>query len=141
MKRVVAVAVLAFVALWPLAHRGLVAVYDVNPWKLAGFAMYTTPTPPVQVVLFERAAGENAEGLAPIDEQTLPPTLRRQLARFRVERHALGALRSPDALGAALLEARRDLEWVVVAVQRMRLDRESARMTSRRDQFVYERSP
>lgn len=135
MKRGVVVAVLLFVAFWPLVHRGLVARYDVNPWKLAGFAMYTTPTPPVQVVLFRRGAG----GLVPIDERSLSPELQRRLARFRVERHALGALRRPDALGAALLEARPELAWVVVAVQRMQLDPGSARMTSRREQFVYER--
>ena len=34
---------LLLVAVWPLAHRQLVVRFDVNPWKLYGFAMYCTP--------------------------------------------------------------------------------------------------
>lgn len=135
MRRGLAVGVLAWAAVWPLVHRGLVAVWDVNPWKLSGFAMYTTPTPPVQVVAFEAKDG----ALAPIDEAALPDAARRVLRRFRIERHALGALRPPDDVGRALLDARPDLPHVVIAVQRMRLDPETARMTSIRRQFVYER--
>ena len=61
---------LVFVALWPFVHLGLVARYEINPWKLGGFAMYTTPVPPVQVVLFEQG---RAGGMTPIDERLLPP--------------------------------------------------------------------
>lgn len=135
MKRVVTIGILTWVALWPLGHRTMVAVYDVNPWKLGGFAMYTTPTPPIQVVAFETTAG----GLAPLDERELPEAARRVLRRFRVERHALGELRRPDDLGRSLLDARPDLERVVIAVQRMILDPDSARMTSKRRQYVIER--
>ena len=56
-----------------------------------------------------------------------------------VDRHALGQLQSPDDLGDALLEARPDLPWVVVAVQRMSLDAKTARMTSTREQYRFER--
>jgi hypothetical protein len=136
-KRALAIAVLVFVAVWPFVHRVLVAKYDINPWKLGGFAMYTTPTPPIQVVLFHKVGAS----LAPIDERELPRPVRRQADAFRTLRHARGRLRRPDALGAAVLEARPDLDWVVIAVQRMRLDRKTARMTSTREQFVYERSP
>ena len=135
-KRAVAVAILLWVCLWPLAHRILVATWDVNPWKLGAFAMYTTPTPPVQVVLFRKGS----DGLVPIDERTLTPAARAVLDRFRVERHALGRLRRPDDVGRATLRSSPDLEWLVVAVQRMLLDLRSARMTSRRDEYVYERA-
>ena len=79
-KRAVAVAILLWVCLWPLAHRILVATWDVNPWKLGAFAMYTTPTPPVQVALFRKGS----DGLVPIDERTLTPGVRAVLDRFRV---------------------------------------------------------
>jgi len=36
-------AALVVLALWPLAHLALVARYDLSPWKLAGWGMYTTP--------------------------------------------------------------------------------------------------
>ena len=135
MKRAFAIGILAWAGLWPLGHRALVAAYGVNPWKLGGFAMYATPTPPIQVVAFEATAS----GLAAIDERQLPDAVRRTLRRFRVERHALGELRSPDDVGLALLDARPDLDRVVIAVQRMLLDPTSARMTSRRQQYVIER--
>lgn len=135
MKRRLALALLAALALWPLLHRGLVARYDLNPWKLAGFAMYTTPTPPVLVVVLHDAGGR----LAPLDERGLPEATRRALDRFRSERHALGRLRRPDDLARALFRARPDLPALVVLVQRMRLDPATARMTSTRERFVYTR--
>lgn len=138
MRRAIAIGVLAWVALWPFAHRVLVAVYDVNPWKLGGFAMYTSATPPVQVVAFARGA---AGGLQPVDERALPAQARGRLRAFRIERHALGELRSPDDVGRALLDALPNEPWVIVAVQRMRLDPHSARLTSTRAQYPYERDP
>ena len=62
------------------------------------------------------------------------------LDRFRIERHALGRLRRPDDVGRVTLRAKPDLEWLVVAVQRMVLDASTARMASRRDEYLYERS-
>jgi hypothetical protein len=135
-KRRLAIGILVWVAAWPLGHRALVAAYDVNPWKLGGFAMYATAIPPIQVVAFEKAG----DRLEPLDEHQLAPDAQRALLRFRIGRHALGRLRRPDDLGEALLRARPDLAWVLVAVQRMSLDAESARMTSTRQQYVYERA-
>jgi hypothetical protein len=134
-KAAIAVAILAVTVLWPLAHRGLVEWLDVNPWKLFGFAMYTTPTPPVQVIVFRRGEG----GLTPVDERALPQAIRAELARFRSERHALGLLRTPDGVARLLLQSLPDEAWIVIAVQRMKLDPATATMTSRREQYVYER--
>jgi hypothetical protein len=36
-------AVLAAVTLWPLVQLALVARFDVSPWKLGGWGMYSTP--------------------------------------------------------------------------------------------------
>lgn len=135
MKRRLVLTLLATLALWPLVHRVLVARYDLNPWKLAGFAMYTTPTPPVLVVVLHDAGGR----LAALDERALPVPARRALDRFRAERHALGRLRRPDDLARALFRARPDLDVLVVLVQRIQLDPATARMTSVRERFAYER--
>jgi hypothetical protein len=134
-RRALAAGILCWVALWPLVHRAVVAAWDVNPWKLGGFAMYTTATPPVQIALLVR--GDT--GLEPLDERALPDAVRRALHRFRIERHALGALRSPDDVGRAILEARPELPWVVIAIQRMHLDPTTALMQSTREQVVTER--
>lgn len=44
-RRAALVALLLAVMVWPVAHRGLVEVYGVSPWKLFGWAMYCRPKP------------------------------------------------------------------------------------------------
>lgn len=129
------VCVIAFVAVWPLVHRGLVAAYDVNPWRLAGWAMYTTPMPPVLVVAFE-PRGEDG---VPIDQRTLPLFAQQVLLEFRRNRHALGNLLRPDDFAAQVLEARTDLTEVVILVQRMVLDPGTAHMKARTMHYRYGR--
>lgn len=132
-KVTVIVGIVAFVTLWPLVHRGLVALYDVNPWKLGGWAMYTTATPPVLVVAFEpRGAGG-----VPLDRRQFPVNVQQALGRFEMRRHVLGNLHRPDAFALQVLQARPDLEQVVILVQRMVLDPSTARMTARTMHYTY----
>jgi hypothetical protein len=135
-KRNAVAALLAWVALWPLAQRALVARFEVDPWKLGGFAMYATPTLPVLVAVFAPEAGR----LALLDEASLPAGARSDLDRFRVERVALGRLREPRAAARAILAARPDLHGVVLVVQRTALDPRTARTRTSSERFVYDRS-
>ena len=135
MRRAAAIALLGWVALWPLAHRGLVARYDLNPWKLGAWAMYTTPIPPVLAVV----AVERPAGLVALDEEALPGETRAVLQRFRAERHALGRLRTPEDVAAAVFAAQPDLQFLAVLVQWTRLDRATARMRTERERFVFDR--
>jgi hypothetical protein len=123
------------VALWPLAHRGLVAWQNVHPWKLGGFAMYTSYAT-THVALFE----PRSVGLALIDERTLAPDVQRALQAFRGERGALGRLRSPDDLARRVFDSRPDLANLVVVIQRSWLDPSTARIASSKDVIPYERS-
>ena len=135
-KRRAVAALLAFAALWPFAQRALVARYGIDPWKLAGFAMYATPSMPVLVALFVPEGGR----LALVDETSLDPALRARLDRFRAERLALGRLREPEDLARAFLAARPAATGVVVSVQRTDLDPATARMHSANELFSYDRS-
>jgi hypothetical protein len=134
-KRNLALALLAFAALWPLAHRALVARAGADPWKLAGFAMYATPSLPLLVAAFVPEDGR----LALVDEATLPADARAQLDRFRAERLALGRLREPDDVARAVLAARPAARGVTIVVQRTDLDPRSARTVARRELFAYDR--
>jgi len=134
-KRRIALALLAFAALWPLAHRALVAAVGADPWKLAGFAMYARPTLPVLVALFVPADGQ----LELVDEEALPAEVRERLDRFRRERVALGRLREPDDVARALLDAHPGAAGVTIVVQRTDLDPRSARTVAHRDWFTYDR--
>jgi len=136
MRRRLVIAILVLAALWPLAHRVTVLRFDLNPWKLAGFAMYATPAPPVLVALLYPVPG----GFRSLDRHTLSPSLKRQLEIFEMERHALGTLRRPDDLGHAVLRERRELSSLIIMVQRMKLDPDTARMTSRHDRYVYDQT-
>lgn len=129
------VALLLFVALWPFAHRMLVARYGIDPWKLGAFAMYATPNLPVLVA----AVGTTAAGTTLIDESTLPVWVRRDLDRFRVERAALGTLRDPEAIGRALLAARPDVTSVGILIQRSTLDPTTATIRVATPRYVYTR--
>lgn len=135
-KRDAVAALLAFVALWPFAQRALVARFEIDPWKLGGFAMYATPTLPVLVAVLTAQAGR----LAPVDEASLPRDARARLDRFRVERVALGRFREPRDAARAILAARPELHGVVVVVQRTTLDPSTARTTASSERFVYDRS-
>lgn len=136
MKRTLAIAILVLVGLWPLAHRVLVARYGSSPWKLGAFAMYATPTLPVLIGLFRK----EDEQLILIDEHELPAHAARVLDRFRRERVALGRLRGPpDEVADAVLLALPDVDLLVVLEQRIWLDRETARIASEKEHFVYRR--
>jgi hypothetical protein len=135
-RRTAVVAVLAWVALWPLAHRALVARYELSPWKLSSFAMYASPHPPILVALLVPSDGR----LVPLDETALPTPVRIELDRFRVERHVLGRLRQPDDLARAVLAERPDLPTLLIAVQRTWLDPATAHVDSASEQFGYDRT-
>ena len=135
MKPQIVAAVLLWIALWPLAHRALVARFDANPWKFAGWAMYTVPTLPVPLALF---AGGDAGGVY-LDERKLPPKLQETMERFRHERSALGTLRRPDDLARVAFEARSDLDELFVVVQKLSVDRQTARITASRQTYSYRR--
>jgi hypothetical protein len=139
-KRNAVAALLAFVAIWPIAHRALVARYEIDPWKLGGFAMYATPTLPVLLGVLVEGEGEGAGRLVPLDESSLPLAARARLDRFRVERVALGRLREPRDAARAILAARPDLHGLVVLVQRTTLDPRSARTVASTQRFVYDRA-
>jgi len=135
-KRNAVLALLAFVVLWPLAQRALVARFGVDPWKLSGFAMDATPTLPLLVALFVPEEGR----LVLESEASLPEPVRARLERFRVERAALGRLREPEDVARALLDARPDATGVMIVVQRTDLDPRSARTVAGKEIFSYDRS-
>ena len=52
-------AALALLTLWPAVHLALVARYDLSPWKLAGWGMYSTPRfGLIGMEIYGRPAGE-----------------------------------------------------------------------------------
>ena len=100
-------------AVWPLVHRGLVARYDITPWKFMGFAMYCVPKmqPLVEVSAYFRERRTRVDpGEAHMKD------LRREVARFATFRPVWGELLPPDRIGevASSILTRADRVEVIV---------------------------
>lgn len=134
-KPAVATAIVLLVALWPLGHRGLVAFAGINPWKLAGFAMYAAPAPPLGIALYGLRDGR----LARVDPTGLPAHVRAALRRFEIERHALGELLRPDAVARDVLASLPQVSQLSIVVQKTTLDPRDARLAVERMQYSYDR--
>ena len=126
------VAIVLWVAFWPLAHRALVVESGGDPWRLGGFAMYATYQS-TQVALFRVEPG----GLRRVDDAKLPREAALAFRDYRQRRSALGRLASPDAALRAVHEARPDLRHLVLVVQRLWLDPETARIASEKEIHAY----
>jgi len=122
------------VALWPPVHRLLVLRWDLDPWKLGGFAMDATWHGSA-VALFEPQAG----GLHLVDETTLGPEARRALATFRARRRTLGRWADPDEAVRHIHADRPDLEHLVLVIQRLWIDPDTGRLASEREILPYRR--
>ena len=86
--------------LWPALHIGLVLRYDLNPWKLAGWGMYSAPQwiPEVKLI------GLTADEVGSYELRNPPLELQQPLDRFRRRRLALRRLARPDGLAAEVLD-------------------------------------
>ena len=133
MKRRLVVAFLIAFALWPALHRVLVAAYDANPWKLAGWAMYARPHFPARLAL-RLVEGGSERPLRELDdwEQVLA-------AEFIERRHSLGRLARPDALVEALLSRLGRADAVVVVLRTRYFDLETASIRQRTERETFTR--
>lgn len=136
-KQRLVVAALAVLAVWPLAHRALVARYGIDPWRFFGWAMYCTPKLPVMLEIRTRR-GDAVEEVALRD---LPREARRAVYRLKKRRAVWGTLATPDRLAAALADARPDADGFEITVERWYLDPSTAYVAARRDVYAYPRAP
>ena len=128
-KRRLVMMLLISLAVWPLVHRTLVVRYDLNPWRLFGWAMYCTPIPRVDVGFVPERAGRPVE-------LSLPPDLRGEIQGFTRRSEALGQLADPRGLARTALTTL-EIDSLVLTVQRRYLDARSARLVGRRDYYCF----
>jgi len=127
-KTAVVATALAALTLWPLVHLWLVARYDVSPWKLAGWGMYSAPrSRSLGMEVFGRAPGGG-----PLAHFSQPSPDVRALAGVYLERHRwLRKLVRPTALAEAVAAVRPDWDEVKIVVFEPDLDRASAMIVMR----------
>jgi hypothetical protein len=129
-KRRVVFSVLCVFALWPLAHRGLVARYDLDPWRFFGWAMYCQPKLPLRVGIDAWRAGVR---LSVPETAALANERRRYLAR----RAVWGSLLPPDDLAQEVLD-QAAADDVRIEVRRLVLDPATSRIVTREQVYRYE---
>lgn len=131
-RRVVATGVVLF-ALWPAVHRGLVAAFDANPWKLAGWAMYVSPHFPSEVSLSRLRGGDERV------VQNLQDWERTLVEEFVERRYTLGRLASPEPIARELLARFPEADAIAVDVTTRSFDLSSAMILERSERYVYPR--
>lgn len=123
MKRRLVGGFLVLFALWPLVQHVLVRTWDVDPWRLFGWAMYCVPGPmkTVRVVQISRDGR-----FAVRDTRGYDAELQSLVDRYRIRRQSIGRLASGDALARFVLERYPDWEGVALPVLTLSLDPETA---------------
>ena len=100
---------------WPLVHGLLVARFELDPWELFGWAMYSEPAPRVQVRVEVERSGE----WKPLRAMG---GLRRAVREYARRRTTLGRIASPDALVAEAFASDPTIERLRIVERRIRLD-------------------
>lgn len=127
MKRRAVEVFLVLFAVWPLFQHLLVRTYDVDSWKLFGWAMYAAPGPmkTVRLVLIDADGAARRLALGSYSEEE-----QRLVDRFRARRRALGRLESADGLARGMLDIHPEAAGVFIPVLSFAVDRQTALLDS-----------
>ena len=134
-KRIAVYAFLVAFTLWPLVHIGLVKRYDVNPWKLAGWGMYSAP----QLPSYMRIVCLTPDEVGRYELSSVRPALEPAFERFLLMRRDLGRLVEPDAFARALLDHYSAIDGVEIVVVEPFLDRRTGMIEERSETYEYRR--
>ena len=129
-------AALAFLTVWPAVHIALTRTHGINPWKLAGWGMYSAPQLPVGIGV----TGLTTDAVGRYELESLPLVLQPELVRFVRLRRNLGRLVEPKRLGRALLDHYTAIDGIEIEVVHLVLDRRTARLRETSERYRYLRS-
>jgi len=132
-RRAVGIALL-LLATWPLVHYQLVQRYDLDPWKFAGWAMYTRPSFLPAVDVFELRDGERVK--VPLIGSRLEAAGREQ-ERLREAALYWGQWVDPDELARRARHGLATSEPIEIVITRYFIDSESDRTSASRRSYLY----
>jgi hypothetical protein len=112
-KQKLVILLLLCMGVWPLLHYAAVSYYEINPWKLGGWAMYTQPPPRIKLAI-STIKGDSFQRLHRLPSEEAA----RELKFFRPLRKTLGTLISPEPLARSLLTAFPDVDEIEITVER-----------------------
>ena len=119
-KRTIVNALLVVMTIWPLVHIGLVFAYDLSPWKLAGWGMYSAP----RMDSYGMEVYGGAAGAASLEQITAPSESLRLTANAFLESFRwLRGLASPEPLVRAVWAEQPSWQRVRIVVHQTEVDR------------------
>ena len=95
----------------------IVRGFDVNPWKLGGFGMYSAPQIPCRIQIF----GRTPDDVGLYELRTVPSEVEPELRDFLRRRRGLRNLVEPDVLAQALLDSYAAIDGVRIVIHQPRL--------------------
>ncbi len=131
-RRKLMLAIVAFVLLWPVAHAGLVARYQIDPWEFFGWSMYALPAARVQVRVEVERAGE----IRPLRAMG---AMRRRVTAFARRSTALGDFAPTVSLAREILAEDSTIDAVIIVTREIVLDRASTVLVARDVRHRHER--
>jgi hypothetical protein len=134
-KRIVLYVGLLVFTIWPVAQIGLVKRHDVNPWKLAGWGMYSAPQLPGDV----RVLCHTPDAVGTYELRTIQPELQPVLLSFLQRRLGLGRLAEPDELARALFDFYPAIDGVSIDVLQPVLDRHTGMIVEETSTYSFPR--
>ena len=127
--------ILVIFAVWPVAQIALVLTYDANPWKFAGWGMYSAPRIPRAARIFCRTPDE----VGRYELRTLRPEFDLKYREFLIARRELGRLARPDALARAVLDYYPAIVATEILVIDPRMDPRTGLISDRATTYDYPR--
>jgi hypothetical protein len=122
---------LVAMTVWPLLHIGLVWRFDLSPWKLGGWGMYTTP----RFGLIGMELYGHDPGRDEWQQLTAPTTAVREAAGTFLEHHRwLRGLARTGALAGAVASSQPEWDRLRITVSYPAIDLPSGMVVMRQDE-------
>lgn len=138
LKKTFVAVLLSAVAAWGLIHPMLVYLYDMNPWKLFGMAMYCVPSPSLAAIHFADASG-GGRRLIPFPER-VPERERTKQTRYLSLRSHTGSLVPPTLLAEHAFGLHPEMTRLEIVIVHWAYSLDESRMVKHSDGYVYERT-
>ena len=134
-KAKVVLAVLIAVTIWPLVQIGLVGRFDVSPWKLAGWGMYSAPAP----INVNMTVHYRERGLATERPMAMPGPEIQIAAQQFLERHRwLGTLETPRRFVDTIFEKHPEYDGVRVVIEVDKMNPDSGIIERKEREYRFE---
>jgi len=128
-KKRVVFAAIVFLAIWPMVHHGLVAIYEINPWIFFGLSMYVRANPMPDIVALEAAYPGQTFQAVNRDALRVSLPLRQSLRTLVDGRSSYGTLYNPETVVEEIFdEFPSDIDRLAFTMQLLSLDAEGVLM-------------